>query len=250
MAALSFYELSDPYANIMLNPEAARPGVCPRCWTFHDREYRECGGCRDMPGLLDVAVPVTYSVDGGQVHHELRRYKDSASGSVQARMSRGLAAVLWRFLDEHELCVALAAGREGLFDVVTTVPSKTTERDDQRGNLRWIVGDLCQHTADRYRRVLRPANVPDSGREYDPSRYRATMPLDGADVLLVDDTWTRGASVHSAAYALRRAGARKVAVVVIGRHIRPEWEWRPGETNEALLRALPRPFRWDTCAVH
>jgi predicted amidophosphoribosyltransferase len=144
-----------------------------------------------MPtGLIDAMVPITYSIDGEQMHHELRHYKDSASVGVQQRMMRGLAAVLWRFLDEHELCIAEASGRHGLFDLVVTVPSKTTARDDQRGNLREIVGQLCQHTAGRYRRALRAANAPDTGREFDPNRYRAAMPVDGADVLLIDDTWT------------------------------------------------------------
>ena len=43
----------------------------------------------------------------------------------------------------------------------------------------------------------------------------------GADVLLVDDTWVSGASAQSAAAALKAAGARRVALVVIGRHLDP-----------------------------
>jgi hypothetical protein len=43
----------------------------------------------------------------------------------------------------------------------------------------------------------------------------------GADVLLVDDTWVSGASAQSAVAALKAAGARRVALVVIGRHVDP-----------------------------
>ena len=43
----------------------------------------------------------------------------------------------------------------------------------------------------------------------------------GADVLLIDDTWVSGASAQSAAAALKAAGARRVALVVIGRHVDP-----------------------------
>ena len=46
-------------------------------------------------------------------------------------------------------------------------------------------------------------------------------PLAGASVLLIDDTWVSGASAQSAVVALRAAGARHVAVVVLGRHIDP-----------------------------
>ena len=43
----------------------------------------------------------------------------------------------------------------------------------------------------------------------------------GSDVLVVDDTWVSGGSAQSAAAALKLAGARRVAVVVLGRHVNP-----------------------------
>jgi phosphoribosylpyrophosphate synthetase len=46
-------------------------------------------------------------------------------------------------------------------------------------------------------------------------------PVASADVLLVDDTWVSGGSAQSAAVALKTAGARRVALVVIGRHVDP-----------------------------
>jgi orotate phosphoribosyltransferase len=64
-------------------------------------------------------------------------------------------------------------------------------------------------------------------------------------VLLIDDTWTTGASVQSAAAALRDAGAAGVAAVVVGRRVRPEFQ-----ENERRLRAIPRPFDWSKCAHH
>jgi orotate phosphoribosyltransferase len=42
-----------------------------------------------------------------------------------------------------------------------------------------------------------------------------------ADVLLIDDTWVSGASAQSAAAALKAGGARRVALVVLGRHVDP-----------------------------
>ena len=74
-----------------------------------------------------------------------------------------------------------------------------------------------------------------AGRIADPGRYRA-VPLPGARVALLDDTWTTGASAQSAAAALRLAGAQSVAVIVLGRHLLPE----PG---------LPA-FEMGRCAVH
>jgi orotate phosphoribosyltransferase len=50
---------------------------------------------------------------------------------------------------------------------------------------------------------------------------RVGDPVRGADLLVVDDTWVSGGSAQSVAAALKLAGARRVAVVVLGRHVNP-----------------------------
>ena len=62
-------------------------------------------------------------------------------------------------------------------------------------------------------------------------------------MLLIDDTWTTGASAQSAAAALKAAGADRAAVV-IGRHLNREWH-----ENDRRLRGIARPFDWGTCAL-
>jgi hypothetical protein len=55
-----------------------------------------------------------------------------------------------------------------------------------------------------------------------------------------------GASAQSAAVALRMAGARHVAVVVLGRHLNPA---DPG--SSAMILALrASPYDPGVCAVH
>lgn len=68
--------------------------------------------------------------------------------------------------------------------------------------------------------------------------------------MLVDDTWTSGASAQSAGAALQAAGASKIALVVFGRHIRPSWELDVGSgvTNADALKHRP-PWSWDACAL-
>ena len=63
-------------------------------------------------------------------------------------------------------------------------------------------------------------------------------------MLLIDDTWTTGASAQSAAAALKAAGAGPVAAVVIGRHLNREWH-----ENDRRLRGITRPFDWSRCAL-
>jgi phosphoribosylpyrophosphate synthetase len=65
-------------------------------------------------------------------------------------------------------------------------------------------------------------------------------------VLLLDDTLTTGARLHSAASALRLNGASAVAAVVIGRVINPEW-------NENCRRiwdqARATQFTFEQCCL-
>ncbi len=82
-------------------------------------------------------------------------------------------------------------------------------------------------------------------RALDPGKFSPTRDLAGEAILLIDDTWTTGASAQGAAGALKIAGAGRVAVLVIGRHVNPEWS-----DNANRLRALPRGFDWDRCALH
>jgi len=59
----------------------------------------------------------------------------------------------------------------------------------------------------------------------------------------VDDTWTTGASLPPAAVALRRAGARAIAGLVIGRHLDPTYE----RATAHLEKVRSRPFDREVC---
>ena len=59
-------------------------------------------------------------------------------------------------------------------------------------------------------------------RGVDPGWLSVDGPVTGADVLVVDDSWVSGGSAQSAAVALKLAGTRRVAIIVIGRHVNPD----------------------------
>ncbi len=235
----SVAELSDPYANFMISPRHG-PGVCEQCFNF-TRGYRRCYACAHNDDWLAVVDPISYSVGLEQLHRALMGYK-RLDGEVARRLTVELAAVLWRHLACHERCIASAAGVES-FELVTTVPSGDRERDDGHP-LRRIVTELVGPTRERYERLLRRSSSDVEPRFFDPDKFEAMRPLDGEPVLIIDDTWTTGASAQSAAAALRGAGAGRVGAVVIGRHINREWH-----DTERRLRAMPRSFDWDRCAL-
>lgn len=234
-------ELSGPYANFLRNPRPG-PGICRRCFTFTERGFATCYPCSQMSQILEAYVPVSYSVAHGQLHRALAGYK-RAGGRTARRLQLELAAVLWRFLAGHEACLAVAADVPA-FDLVTTVPSGDRERDLVHP-LPEIVGQMVAPTRDRYERVLARSAKPLAERAFDREKCTVSRRLDDACVLLVDDTWTTGASAQSAAAALLDAGAAAVAAVTVGRHVNPEW----GNTEERL-RELPHGSDWDVCGVH
>jgi orotate phosphoribosyltransferase len=127
------------------------------------------------------------------------------------------------------------------FDIVTTVPSSSPERDATHP-LHRIAASLVGHTRDRYERLLTASRAEVDERAFDPRRYVAARRLADESILLLDDTWTTGASVESAAAVLREAGAGRIGAVVIGRHIHEDW----GD-NAERLKALQH-FSWDRCA--
>jgi len=233
-------ELTDVYTNLLLNPRPGA-GVCETCFTFTEG-YARCYVCQRAERTLDVVAPISYSVAGEQLHHVLAGYK-RLGGGVARRMQIELAAVLWRFLADHEPCIAVAAGARW-FPIVTTVPSSSPERDG-RHPLRHMVGEDVAPTRDRYERLLTRSSAEVADRTIDPEKYLAARRLSADPVLLIDDTWTTGANAQSAAGALRHAGAGPIALVVLGRHIRRDWQ-----DNDQRLRELPQPFSWAGCVAH
>jgi hypothetical protein len=236
----SVRELSAPYENVMLAPRRG-PDVCSTCFNF-TAGYDRCYACAHGHSVLDVVAPISYSVAREQLHHALASYK-RLDGDVARRLGVILAAILWRFLAHHERCLATAAGID-LFDIVTAVPSSDRRRDEHHP-LRWIVGELVAPTRERYQRLLRPGQTDIPPRTFRDAKFKATTkPLQGHTILLIDDTWTTGASAQSAAAALKAAGAGAIAAVVIGRHLNREWH-----QNDRRLRGIAQPFEWAKCAL-
>lgn len=227
----------------LISPRAGA-GVCPRCFNMMQPHFERCFACEGHVPSLDAVVPVSYSIGGEALHHDIADYKRDAGPWVEPLMRR-LAAILGTFAKLHEPCVAAACGsKANRFDLVTTVPSNDRRRDLHHP-LRQVVGTLCQPTAGRHERLLLRTAKQISGRAFDPERYAATRPLAGADVLLIDDMWTTGASAQSAAAALKEAGAGKVGAIVIARHLNREWR----ENDLRLRRLAARPFDFATCPL-
>jgi predicted amidophosphoribosyltransferase len=227
------------YERVMLTPRAGL-GVCRDCFNL-TRGFDRCYACSQLEHVLDAIVPISYSVARERLSVALAGYKRH-EGAHARRLASDLAGMLDRFLAEHEDCIATQAGTSG-FDLVTAVPSSDRVRDETHP-LRLLVGELSDETRARHSRLLRRSPTRCIQRRFARRRFEPTTALSGERILLVDDTWTTGANAQSAAAALKDAGASRVAVVVIGRHLNRYWH-----ENDLRLHKLARPFDWGRCAL-
>ena len=180
-----------------------------RCYQC-DLANARCAGL-----LADVVAPVAYAVKGGRLAGDLWRYKSDGPGAAEsaARLRELLAAYL---RDDGE-SLWTAAGMGTGPGVAAVVPSGCG-----RPGGHPLVG-LVRSCVDvpLVRLAVAPAGAAHV-RGVDPGWLRVDGIVAGADVLVVDDTWVSGGSAQSAAVALKLAGARCVAIVVIGRHVNPD----------------------------
>ena len=230
-----------------------RPGFA-RCYQCH--RHALLG-----PALLaDAVVPISYAIKGTPFADDLWRYKSvpvpsspappsaslppSASPSAPALLpaaawaGASVLALLLAFLTDHGPCVWQRAGMPppGRLAVVPTGAGRPGPHPLLRLVSPYLRLPGCSL-------VLRPGR---QGRDLDLDRFQVQARPTGASVLLLDDTWVSGASAQSAAAALKLAGARHVAVVVLGRHVNPD-----DAASAPLLTGLAAA-RYDpaACAVH
>jgi hypothetical protein len=235
-SAMPLYPVAPPDgpASCVVCRGPVRPGYA-RCY--------QCGlhkGCalsgwgRDL--LADAVVPICYAVKGTDYAGALWRYKAWPEPSTSARTV--LLALLLTFLNDHGVCVWRHAGMPSP-DLLAVVPT---------GFGRPGPHPLAKLVSPYLRLPLIPLAIRpgEQGRDLRVDRYAVGHPAPGASVLLIDDSWVSGASAQSAAAALKLAGARRVATVLLGRHINPAY---PGAAPFAA-RLTVRPYDPASCAVH
>jgi predicted amidophosphoribosyltransferase len=222
------------------------PDVCLVCCGALEGTGGLCWSCRRIQqGLarrLHPVTPVSLTKRTSALYSALRQYKGKAN-SIAGRQQIRLAELVSHFLERHESCVAPRG-----HDLVTVVPSQQVPSD-----MHPLAATLAMVPilAEQVEEVLSPG-VASVGRNVpDKSAYRCDAQLvEGRRVLLVDDTYTTGAHLHSAAAALEDAGARSVHLLVVGRHQDPYWppaqrllEWSASPENPWLVERCVRC--WD-----
>jgi hypothetical protein len=177
----------------------------------------QCGLALDQAGelLADAVAPIAYAVRGDRLARDLWRYKSDGAGAAES--AGRLREMLDVYLRDHGESVWTAAGMAGAPPLAAVVPSGQGRPGGHPlvGLVRSCVGLPLVGLSVAPRGAAHVRGV-------DPGWLRVDGPVTGTDVLVVDDSWVSGGSAQSAAVALKLAGARRVAIVVIGRHVNPD----------------------------
>ncbi|MGW0934779.1 phosphoribosyltransferase [Streptomyces sp. NPDC002666] len=147
-------------------------------------------------------------------------------------------------MENHLECIEHAYG--GPFDMGVTMPSSkgngTNHLDDllaciQKWPIVWRQGVLTKKrseaAADRRQQVV-------------PDLFAADPDVNGKRVLLLDDTFTSGGTMASAARTLRDAGAACVIGISFGRQLNANRE----EARDLIAELPHRSLDLETCPVH
>lgn len=187
-------------------PGAGVCGICHSSVVGYDHCY-PCNQARQfLQRDVPTVVPISLEVEGEQLHHALKGYKDGRDDAVRDRFAYQLAALSELFWRHHQTCLEP-------FDAITTVPSA-------HRNAFEAVIQRSQRLTDLYRPALKRAGASGT-HELDASKFTvAPGEAEGRRIVLVDDTFTSGATVFSAARAIRAAGGLVEHIVVIGRYIK------------------------------
>ena len=242
-------QCTDPYISTYTPVPHVGVGICEVCHfatgTRSDGSRNpRCGSCYDTTRLahsLRLVVPITLYEGQSQLHTVLRGYKDSPDEEARDRLTLQVAALIARFLRDHGDCIRASAERD--WDTLTIVPSlggRTGVHPLENAVL------MARDHPPLYVPLLERTGVALGRREANAAAYAANRDADGRNVLIIDDTFTSGSHVQSAAAALAAGGATVVGALVVGRYVRPDYS---DETRALWDAQRGIPFDFGRCCL-
>ena len=222
--------------------------LCQLCWGptkaidgEAGRYYATCYDCSTYRHWLDAVVPISYATADG-LEALVWGFKDND----QRWLALPLGTLLKRFLDRHLEHIAQVVGA----DIATVVPSHPRARhgwDHMKRLVRVVKG--WEDQADWDLDLLVKTKPSRQGqRGLDPQMYvlGEDRAVRDASVVLIDDVFTNGGTLTSAAMTLKQAGAERVTAVSIGRILNPAG-WEPARPVAESQSA--RAFDIDECVL-
>ncbi|HUC57150.1 MAG TPA: hypothetical protein VMA95_07100 [Streptosporangiaceae bacterium] len=216
--------------------------TCSRCAipVYHYEHCLTCQRTTRRADLADQVAMLTYAVAGERSGDLLKGYKEPEPDAGHLATVRELVQLA---LHLHANCAGLLAGSPlSHWAAVPSLPRKPGEHA-----LREIVAGSAPGAEVRLiaaEKARRPRTIGAGHFE-----AHSAVPADG-HVLLLDDTWTTGGHAESAALALKKAGARRVSLLVVARWIKPDFGdngWFLDKLRHGTYDPAVCPWTCGTC---
>ncbi len=185
--------------------------ICPRCWDRVPWLLGErCGMC-DAPSALNPCGHCGPGIGSLDALLAVARFDDVVREAIHALKFDGRHAI------SSLMGVLMAQACYPLnVDLVVPVSLHPARRLLARGTARGL-GRPCEDVLRRVRRTAQQAMLdPEERRQNVAGAFEARSRLDGRRIVLIDDVFTTGATMQSAADAAKEAGADWVGGVVFG----------------------------------
>lgn len=238
------FSLSDCVAVHLVVPPRPRVGVCATCRTWTEPGLTLCANCIEVQQYLGTEpIPldvVTLYTKPSMMREILTRYKgrptDEADGDPPSRECVTIVeTMLVRFFHEHFQALLKFAGP---VDAVVVVPSTLSQPPHP---LQSILA-VCKLPVPVEPLLVRgPGSLGFRQPAFDG--YVCVGQDSPRRVYLIDDVYTTGARLNSAAYALSRAGHTIVGSLVLARRINPDYHPQAQDLWSAQCGV---PYSWVT----
>ena len=237
-------------AEILVAPlPPSDPEACVVCLGHEvNRPFDDCFRCGHSGAL---PVPITaislsdYKGTDQQLYHLIKSYKgEGYAPAVREMAAQRLGAIVSEFFERHSGCLHAQLG--GPWDICATIPSTRPDRQGRVHPLHTLLERLPTAVPG-----LQSALEYSGGSEPKPRQARqgvfsASTDLEGRRVLLVEDLAVSAGNLMSGVLAVKSAGARAVAGLVIARGVMTDSD----ERRATYRRAKKVGFDWSTCARH
>ncbi|HWD54648.1 MAG TPA: phosphoribosyltransferase [Acidimicrobiales bacterium] len=190
---------------------------------------------------LAPVLPVWLCPLPGPLYTVLLGYKEAPALEARTRFASIVRTLFADYLHAHASCLAAAAG--GAPQIVLPVPSSLRPGGSPLAGVDGLAPavEAALPGARWWPQLVVRTGAP-IGHMHPSARAFAVAPplhrtVAGRRVVLLDDTYVSGSRAQSTAASLRRAGARSVVIVVLGRVLRPDRVPAHADFLGALRRA-------------